>query len=562
MSHPETTTTSALKALYAKAVVDTSLATRVAWSIVAVITLSVLTTSLLTVEPMVGDEVTHFYMLKHQAEVLPTPNFRAYIETAFGDDAELRGYPHAFFWHYAGAIVYRLTGGSMLALHVFHWLFLVQLLVATLFLVWPKERRCDVSEVLALALVVSLPMTLLFSVTFYLDVPASAQVVTAFACLRYRKWGWGAICMALAVGIKESMLVMAPSYMLYLVFCMWGQRWRHIILAALAGISCLALVCGITAWSLWHYERTTYYPTDMLRVVINRALDVLPAAPAAPGADSATDLEEPDRRLSMYDDGVIANHPSDLRVAINWVIFGGGLLYAGVLLALMILIWSLFRRQRMDRHGVMQMVAGVLYMVLSAYFLRESPAARFFMPGLYLVMAATVGLCRPLLGHRWVYSIVLAVVVIQSAGVLYKTYTLRSVPSGISAAIQFLDENPPEPNRVFMYPEGNYRLFPCPHDWYLGYHLRDFWSGNNDERIALLHKRKVGAVVVKTHLVGEIDADMNNLGVYPTSFVQDIEADPRFTKVFENNAVRIFSVPTGESQSTPLTSPELPEDVP
>ncbi|MDE0839762.1 MAG: hypothetical protein OSB41_12020, partial [Kiritimatiellae bacterium] len=234
-----------MKALFRAAVLDTSLATRVAWAIVAVITLGVLATSLLTFEPMVGDEVTHFYMLKHQAEVLPTPNFHAYIETAFGDEPEMRGYPHAFFWHYAGAIVYRLTGGSMLALHLFHWLFLVQLLLATLFLVWPKDRSCRLSDVLAVALVLCLPMTLIFSVTFYLDVPAAAQVVTAFACLRYRKWGWGAICMALAVGIKESMLLMMPGYMLYLVFCMWGQRWRQIVLAALAGIGCLTLVCSI-----------------------------------------------------------------------------------------------------------------------------------------------------------------------------------------------------------------------------------------------------------------------------------------------------------------------------
>ncbi|MDE0839116.1 MAG: hypothetical protein OSB41_08680, partial [Kiritimatiellae bacterium] len=164
--------------------------------------------------------------------------------------------------------------------------------------------------------------------------------------------------------------------------------------------------------------------------------------------------------------------------------------------------------------------------------------------------------------HRVVYSLVLALVLIQSGGVLYKTYALRSVPIGIRDAIQFLDQNPPEPNRVFMYPEGNYRLFPCPHDWYLGYRLRDFWSGNNDERIALLNKRKVGALVVKSHLVGEIDADMNNLGVYPSPFVKDIEADPRFIKIFENSAVRVFSVPTGESQSTLPITPTFGEDLP
>jgi hypothetical protein len=547
MTHPETTKTSALKAFYKKAVVDASLATRVAWSIVAVITLGVLATSLLSFEPMVGDEVTHFYMLKHQAEILPTPNFHAYIETAFGEEAELRGYPHAFFWHYAGAMVYRTFGDSLLALHLFHWLFLVQLLGAILFLVWPGDCRCRKTDVLALALVLSLPMTLLFSVTFYLDVPASAQAVTAFACCRRRKWGWAAICLALAVGIKESMLLMVPGYLLYLLFSMWGTRWRTIAYAITASMACLAAVCSVTAWALWHYERTTYYPADMFRVVINRALEALPHDPPAPVSEEGTVVEEPNRRVSMYKDDVIANHPSDLRVAINWVIYGGGLLYGMVALALLVLVWALFRRKRVDGNSVMLAIAGALYMALSAYFLRESPAARFFMPGLYLVIPALVGFSRPLCQSRWVFGLTMALVVVQSGGVLYKTFTLRSVPSGIRDAIEFLDKNSPNPNRVFMYPEGNYRLFTCPHDWYLGYRLRDFWKGDNDERIAILQKRKVGAVVIKSHLVGEIDAEMNNLGVYPTYFVDDLESDDRFIKVYENKAVRIFSVPVPDT---------------
>jgi hypothetical protein len=41
----------------------------------------------------------------------------------------------------------------------------------------------------------------------------------------------------------------------------------------------------------------------------------------------------------------------------------------------------------------------------------------------------------------------------------------------------------------------------------------------------------VAAVVLKSHLAGEIDTDMNNLGVYPAPFFDDIETDLRFKGV-------------------------------
>ena len=78
------------------------------------------------------------------------------------------------------------------------------------------------------------------------------------------------------------------------------------------------------------------------------------------------------------------------------------------------------------------------------------------------------------------------------------------------------------------------------HDWYLQYRLRDFWRGDNDFRRRLLAENQVGGIVVKKHLVGPVDEDITNLGVYPDYFVREIEADSRFRKVFDNPAVAIY----------------------
>lgn len=99
-----------------------------------------------------------------------------------------------------------------------------------------------------------------------------------------------------------------------------------------------------------------------------------------------------------------------------------------------------------------------------------------------------------------------------------------------------------------MYPEGNYRIFPAQHTWYLNYKLRELWRGDNDYRLELLRQHSVGAVVVKKHLIGVLDEEMHNLGIYPRFFVKDLQNDPRFELVFENEAVLIFAVPSASNK--------------
>ena len=110
-------------------------------------------------------------------------------------------------------------------------------------------------------------------------------------------------------------------------------------------------------------------------------------------------------------------------------------------------------------------------------------------------------------------------------------------------AIDYLKREPPTPNRIFMYPEGNYRFFPCNHTWYLDYELRKFWKADNNQRLDMLHAKEIGAIVIKKHLVGVIDPKMENLGVYPDFFVRDMDTDARFKKVLDNRHVTIYRVP-------------------
>jgi len=186
---------------------------------------------------------------------------------------------------------------------------------------------------------------------------------------------------------------------------------------------------------------------------------------------------------------------------------------------------------------------GCSYIIGVAFLLKSSPDARFFLPGLPFVLlpVAEKVICLP--RPRWIIAFIAALSIMQSGYVLAKTYHLRRVSPEIKEAIAYIAEHQTVPRVIFMYPEGNYRLFPVPHEWYMRYHLRDFWRADNDIRIAMLHKYEIGAVVVKKHLISSVDKDITNLGIYPRSFVRDISRDPRFQKVFENSGVAIYLTP-------------------
>jgi len=181
--------------------------------------------------------------------------------------------------------------------------------------------------------------------------------------------------------------------------------------------------------------------------------------------------------------------------------------------------------------------------LITWYMTRTAPDARFFLPALPFVLLPLVERVVRLPMPKLIITLLATLAVLQSGYVLNKAYRLRVVPPEINAGIAYLKTNPPIPPKIFMYPEGNYRLFPVQHEWYLGFRLREFWRANNDARIAMLRNFGIGAIVIKKQLIAAVDAEITNLGVYPTQFVDDLVHDKRFVKVFENDGLLIFLPP-------------------
>lgn len=203
-----------------------SLGTRWILAIIFLAYVAVLAVGLCSREPMIGDEVTHYYMLVTQAGKLPHANFDADIPTADGG-VNHRLYPHVFLWHYLGAVFF-LFGRSFAIVQIYHSLFWLQMLVVgwLLFKGEPGGKK-EGGALLYIVCLASLPMALLFSVAFYQDMPATAQVMTAFLFLRKRRLIWSLFFLCLAFLIKETVFVFFPIYLVCIVLFFW--RSEHIV---------------------------------------------------------------------------------------------------------------------------------------------------------------------------------------------------------------------------------------------------------------------------------------------------------------------------------------------
>ncbi len=516
--------------------------------------LAVLLVGLAAPQAMVWDEVTHYYMLVKQAQNISQPNFYADIPMASGG-IETRRYPHSFGWHYLGALAYLITGGSFAGVQVYQAFFLLQLLSVAYLLARSRggvESRAALLYVLILA---SLPLCLFFSVTFYQDVPMTAQVLTSFYLLSKRRCFWASCFMALAICFKVTAVLFFPAFFFLVIF--WEVKkggWRQ---GALAFLFSSLIVLGST-WILGKsiniYAQSAFYPQEKLEIVVtivkNRLLSLVSNTDRQTVAQI---VEQSSAASANYNRDkspetaptIIANHPGDLRIKENYLIYGGLMIW--LLIGLSLLSGLPIIRKKLllsgNREDWWLFGIGGSFLLLTAYLVRTSPDARFFLPGIPFILLPLVERVVHLPKSKLLITVAAALALLQGGYVLNKAYYLRVVSPGVEAGIEYLKKLPTEPRTIFMYPEGNYRLFPVPHEWYLGYRLRDFWRSDNDKRIEMLRQHGVGAIVIKKHLIAQVDEQITNLGVYPTQFVEDLRADERFVKSFENDELLIFLPP-------------------
>ena len=515
--------------------------------------LAVCTVGMFAQQPMVGDEVTHYYMLTRQAENLPVPNFFAHIPTGWGE--EVRQYPHPFLWHYIGAVIYRLSGNLFASVQLYQTLFFIQLLVASYFLARRRSGADSCVPVLYLLSLISVPMVLVFSTVFYQEIPMTAQAVTAFAFLDRHRWLTATLFLCFALGFKVTAIIFVPIFLLVVFFR--SRHWYGTRRAIVIFLCCSCLLGG-SVFALEKvmntYGHVGYYPTSQVRKILRKASALQKQVLTAVFSGSieretantgAQKTKIDDRKESWR----LVNFPGNLRNPVNYLLYGGIVLW---LICLIGVLQPLWQRCFVGNGKALPSASSSWWLFLvwgwytavTAVMMWATPGARFFLPAIPFLLLPMVENALRLPFKKILVLLIAVLTIMQSGYVLAKISRLRGVDPGLQETINYLQEDLPVPARIFMYPEGNYRLFPVPHEWYFGGHLREFWRADNTTRIKMLHSYYIGAIVIKKQLVAPVDKQISNVGVYPDYFVRQLKKDPRFSLVFENKATMIFQVPS------------------
>ena len=505
---------------------------------------------------MIGDEVTHFYMLTNQAEDFTKPNFYAEIPLATGE-IETRRYAHSFFWHYIGALIYYFADKSFLAVQLYQTFFLIQFLSVAYLLSRDRkgvESRASLIYVIVLA---SLPLSLIFSVAFYQDVPMTAQVLTAFYLLHRGRWFWASLFMSLAIGFKVTAVLFFPAF--FLLLFAWQSKRSGWAKGLIATFCALLIVLGVT-WQIGRmivtHGESTFYPQAQLEKIFRKTKEAIESKfPIVSQKTGISDINtefsaRPKKQQKTREKKpvIIANHPGDLRIPANFLIYGGVLLWLVLGAGVVGGVFKCFLYNYGDNNKKSDLwlyFVGLSYTLIAAWYVRTAPDARFFLPALPFLILPFIENVTVLPKPKLLISLITALAILQGGYVLKKTYQLRAITPEIQDGIEFLENHKPS-GHIFMYPEGNYRFFPVQHEWYLGYRLRQFWRADNDERIKLLKKFKVSTIVIKKPLIAQVDEQITNLGVYPIFFVKEIEEDSRFQRIFDNNQLVMYRVPTAD----------------
>jgi len=459
-----------------------------------------------------------------------------------------RYYPHVFLWHYVGAFIWLVCGKTFWSVQVYQSLFWLQLLLSMWVLARLVMPKNPWAICLSMVMLASLPMGQLFSVLLFQDVPATAQIVTAFLFLRRRQMFSSLILMGIAMSMKVTVFVVLPIYFLCMVLFFWRyeSHWRTVLRLAV-GMTIIIGLCIPMALTLkkmgWNYYPLSAVEQYLAQFGILKNAEQIWQRPIA-GEDDVPVVPQQAQvpPVKVLEKPEICNHPGDLRIAQNWLIYFGGVFWGVVLAGMIGMALAFLKLGEEPRGETWPLMVGIWCLVVIAGHMRTAPDARFFLPAFPFIIMGISGFAVMFPGRRFWFPLVLVAAFLQSGVVLSKTISLRHISPAMREALDFLKKENKGHN-YFMYPEGHERFIPGTTDWYLDRSLRDFWRANNDTRITMLAHFKMRYIVIKKHKIRDVDANTPDLGVYPEFFVEDIKRDSRFQKLFENSAVIIFLVP-------------------
>ncbi len=202
-------------------------------------------------EPTIGDEARHFRRAVNYFET-PLPDFRVDHDPAYPFEGPgAIPYFDACLWHQGLALLWKLLGHASLPVaQIYHAAFVFMLAMFTY--LTGRSLYGHRGGVWAWALVLTIPMNILFGMVFYQEIPLLAFTAMALFCVLRGRAVWLGLALAAMFLTKSAgAAVLIPSILVAAFFAI-GDTWRRRLLRTAIAIVIAFLV--MVPDMLWHLE--------------------------------------------------------------------------------------------------------------------------------------------------------------------------------------------------------------------------------------------------------------------------------------------------------------------
>ncbi len=473
--------------------------------------------------PMIGDEIAHYHQLVTQSERLPGISFGWSLITASGKERSGLG-PHVPGWHYLGSLTYRLFP-NFLTVQFYHLLFWIILIIFS-YLTVRHLYHNTLAESGTLILMSTLPAFVLFGLTFYQDLPATALIVTAFYLVFKRCYFPGVLLIGIAFFFKENSVLMLPG----VCFLIFAQERKLPLRHSVWIMAAIFLVCLFII--LFDVVVFYYFGGQTHNILIEKVLNIFKDFKLIPD----------NRPPVTISDSLPIAYPGDIRVPANWIIYPGGVIWLAVIAGIG-RCWSQLKTGKLNHPAFLCLVIALSYLLPTYILGRASPDFRYFLPGIPFLIFALVWWLAEFKYCKILLFLLAVAGLLQTTAVCYKLYTMRMLGPEFEEVIRVLEPRKNEISnkeyKIFMYAE-KWRFLPYEPCWLIS---TDAWKADNDRQLYdLLRNNNIAFIGIDKSKVSPIGSSAVDVRIYPASFVNMINSSRLFIKLCDNPQYTIYEL--------------------
>ncbi|MCK4828299.1 glycosyltransferase family 39 protein, partial [bacterium] len=455
-----------------------------------------------------GDEVYHYRFAKDI--------FNAGRRVAFDPLYGSANPPGYFYnsdplWHILLASFWRLTGGiSPVVAQVYHTIYYALLIFFTYLL--GKELYGEREGLYAALIIATVPAVAVFSVLFYLDIPATSLSILCLLLIVKRRFLWSGIILGLMYLTKRNTCFFVPAFfflLLYQTETNFREKVKNLFYLSVPAF--------------------LFVLPDFLWRENNLKSTIMISGGAFEGIISRLELKDWNLRTSEY----LNSHLSDPVDIVK---------YFGIVLLITLAIYALFKIY--EKKDLMLWLPVICYFLFFCYIFHPASDIRYLLPVVPLLAILSSKAIVYYWDKKWLKISLIILCLLQfSSSVLY-VRCKRQIPKGIAEGFAYLRGNT-APDALIIYPE--YVILEATNRRFawagkLRPVLKNlFWDKDEDRVRDLLISNDVGYIAIKKSRIYD-DSKVHHFGGYPKSFVERLPKLFFVKLAFDNKDMSIWQV--------------------